>query len=223
MPTIPIATASLLGPGANPRHACRGAPDGSVRGDIDHSGVLLVKPREDQLTATVRENLSTLFEHRSALERDESVHERLAAAISRRTGTMWFAYVHAVVVVGWILWNAVLPVPRFDPYPFVLLAMSASVEAIFLSTFVLVSQARAARIAEQRAELDVQIGLLSEREITRVLSIVTALAARLDVKVLDGDIPDLMKDTDPKDILDQIQRHEMSAEEPDGAKRGDHS
>lgn len=160
----------------------------------------------DPITDTVRDNVAALIQHRAALRDRETVHERLAAAIARRTGTMQFAYVHAVAVAAWLLWNSVLPVPRFDPYPFVMLAMVASVEAIFLSTFVLVSQARAARIAEQRAELDVQIGLLAEREITRVLALVTSIAERLRIPLEDADVQQLAKDTNPREILQEIER-----------------
>ena len=70
----------------------------------------------------------------------------------------------------------------FDPFPFVMLAMIASVEAIFLSTFVLISRNRQARLAERRAELDLQISLLAEHEITRLVERLEAVAEHLGVE-----------------------------------------
>jgi uncharacterized membrane protein len=78
-----------------------------------------------------------------------------------------FICVHAVIFGGWIVVNlGWTPLPPFDP-SFVVLAMVASVEAIFLSTFVLIMQNRLAALADERAELDLQISLLAEHEITR--------------------------------------------------------
>lgn len=83
---------------------------------------------------------------------------------------MLFVYLHLVLFGGWIITNVKWsPLPKFDP-SFVILAMFASVEAIFLSTFVLITQNRLANQASRRAELDLQISLLSEHEITRLVN-----------------------------------------------------
>jgi len=145
-----------------------------------------------------------MIEHRRRLESQLSMHDRIAGAITERIGTMRFAYFHLAVVVGWIVWNTALPVPRFDPFPFVGMAMICSVEAIFLTIFVLVSQVRMADLQDRRAELDVQIGLVSEREITRVLAMVTAIARRLGIEETPTDADELARDLAPEEILDQI-------------------
>jgi uncharacterized membrane protein len=84
------------------------------------------------------------------------------------------------------LWAAIntgaLPViPAFDPYPFQLLCMIVSMESVLLSTFVLIKQNRMGYLSDRRAHLNLQISLLAEREITRMLQIANRLAQRLEV------------------------------------------
>ena len=97
------------------------------------------------------------------------MEERIAGAITRFSGTMRFVWLHFVVYGFWILANVGLVpgVPKFDP-SFVILAMVASVEAIFLSTFILIRQNRMSAAADKRAELDLQISLLAEHEVTKL-------------------------------------------------------
>jgi uncharacterized membrane protein len=91
----------------------------------------------------------------------------------------------------------------------VVLAMMASVEAIFLSTFILISQNRMSALAEQRAELDLQVGLLAEHEITKLVQLVSAIAERLDVgHEARRDIEELKRTVAPEAVLDAIQSEE---------------
>ena len=85
-------------------------------------------------------------------------------------------------------------------------------EAIFLSTFVLISQNRMARAAEKRADLDLQIGLLAEHEISRLLTITSAIAAKLDIHTpADGEVRELERDVAPEAVLDEIEAAERRA------------
>lgn len=85
--------------------------------------------------------------------------------------------------------------------------MFASVEAIFLSTFVLISQNRQAALADQRAELDLQVSLLAEHEITRLVVLVTEIAKKLDIaEAKNAELPELEKDVHPETVLDAIAR-----------------
>src|SRR5712675_470436 len=132
-----------------------------------------------------------LEERRAREEATATLEERVAGAITRFSGTMRFVYVHIVVYGFWILANlGLVPgVPQFDP-SFVILAMVASVEAIFLSTFILISQNRMAAAADKRAGLDLQINLLSEHEVTKLIALVSSIADRMGVKTevdLEGD------------------------------------
>lgn len=125
---------------------------------------------------------------------------------------MAFVYVHAALVAGWIVVNAGLtPLPRFDP-SFVILATVASVEAIFLSTFILISQNRAARTADRRADLDLQIGLLAEHEVTHLIKLVGDIARKLGVDdSANPELKELERTVAPEVVLERI---EESAKEP---------
>jgi uncharacterized membrane protein len=96
------------------------------------------------ITDVVDRNIDALLRRRRSQELDQSTEGRLAGAVTNFTGSMTFVYIHLLIVGTWILWNLDwIGLPPFDP-SFVVLAMAASVEAIFLSTFVLISQNRAA-------------------------------------------------------------------------------
>src|SRR5438045_2164696 len=131
-----------------------------------------------ELSDIVHRNIRALLEVRKEFERQKRVEERVADCITAFTGSLRFVYMHAALFAAWIVVNLgwVPGVRPFDPFPFVMLAMLASVEAIFLSTFVLISQNRMAALAERRAELDLQINLLAEHEITRLIQLVDAIA-----------------------------------------------
>jgi len=93
----------------------------------------------------------------------------------------------------------------WDP-SFVVLAMIASVEAIFLSTFVLISQNRMAAAADKRADLDLQISLLAEHEVTRLAALVGAIADHLGVRTdVDAELDEITQDVAPDAVLDEIE------------------
>jgi len=132
--------------------------------------------------------------------------------ISRFAGSMTFVTVHAVLVIAWILINTSLtPIRPFDP-TFVILATVASVEAIFLSTFILISQNRAAAAADRRADLDLQISLLSEHEVTQLIRLTTEIASRLGIEeAASPELAELKRTVAPEAVL---QRIEESTEDP---------
>ncbi len=131
-------------------------------------------PEPDSLSSSLKRNIRALEDRRRQQAAEATWEERIAEAITRFTGSMRFVYLHVVLFGGWLLVNlGVVPgVPRFDP-SFVVLAMVASVEAIFLSTFVLISQNRMAAAADKRADLDLHISLLTEHELTKLTGLVT--------------------------------------------------
>ena len=101
-----------------------------------------------------------------------------------------FLVVHAIIFVAWILWNIRgMPVPQFDPYPYGMLTTIVSLEAIFLSIFVLMTQSRESRIGELREELTLQVNLRIEEEMTKTLHLVAGLYARLGLKMRRGSSP----------------------------------
>lgn len=120
---------------------------------------------------------------------------------------MRFVYLHLALFGSWIAINLKwTPLPAFDP-TFVVLAMVASVEAIFLSTFVLIAQNQMSAQADRNAELDLQISLLAEHEVTRLMSLVIAIAEKVGVdSVPHEELEHLQRDVDPEMVLDHIEK-----------------
>lgn len=174
------------------------------------------------LAGVVERNIAALIERRRLQEERRGVADRIADAISRFTGSMPFVYVHLVLVALWVAINLdwVPGVRPFDP-SFVILATVASVEAIFLSTFVLITQNRMAAVADRRADLDLQVSLLAEHEITRLVSLVSAMAKRMGIQEShDPELAELARDVAPERVLDAIERTERDIA-PDSPTRRD--
>ena len=169
--------------------------------------------QEDSLNSSLRRNIEALRRRRDEEEARASGQERLARAITRFSGSMRFVYLHFALYGGWIIANlGWLPGVRpWDP-TFVVLAMIASVEAIFLSTFILITQNRMAAAADRRAELDVQISLLAEAEITKLVELVSEIAARMEVPAAHhGEIEEMKQLVQPEAVLDAIEEAETDA------------
>ena len=159
-----------------------------------------------RLAGVVERNVRSLVARRQQMEQRKGFQQRFADAITRFTGSMRFVYIHALIYGAWIVTNLpVMPTPKFDP-SFVILAMVASVEAIFLTTFVLMTQNRMSREAERRAELDLQISLLAEHEVTRLITLVKAIGEKLDIEASrDPELPELQQDVAPERVLDVME------------------
>ena len=157
------------------------------------------------LAPVVERNISALLERRRQEDAARRTQDRVADAISKFTGSMTFVYLHLALFGTWIVVNLKgTPFPKFDP-SFVVLAMVASVEAIFLSTFVLITQNRLSAQADKRADLDLQVSLLAEHEITRLVTLVAAIGQRLGVEeARDPTLDPLKKDVAPEQVLEQI-------------------
>ncbi len=166
---------------------------------------------DTELTGVVYRNIRALLEVRKSFEARKTAKDRVADAIAGFAGSMAFVLVQAVVVLVWVVWNIGWApyLHPFDPYPFVLLAMSASVEAIFLTTFVLISQNRLSQLTDQRADLDLQISLLAEHEITHVIELLDAVARHLGVEPARREkSEDLKKEVKPEALVREIERAE---------------
>jgi uncharacterized membrane protein len=168
----------------------------------DHAGA---ESGSHGLSSSLRRNIEALRERRNQKTISASPEERLANAITAFTGSMRFVYLHLAIYGSWIIWNLIPGLAHFDP-TFVILAMAASVEAIFLSTFVLISQNRAMAITNKRDDLDLYINLLAEHELTRLIGIVAAIAEKLDVRTeADREIGEMTKDVAPEAVLSEIE------------------
>jgi uncharacterized membrane protein len=170
---------------------------------------------------TLRRNIDALRQDRQAAESARTFGERIADTVTAFAGSMYSVAFHFLLYGGWLLYNSgFLPVEPFDPYPFVMLAMTASVEAIFLTTFVLISQNRNALIEERREDLGLHVNLLTEHEITRLAQLVDLMASKLGVE--DGEKPeldDIKKEVAPVAVLRTIdQAEKQGTAEGDQAK-----
>jgi uncharacterized membrane protein len=172
------------------------------------------KEKDDQkkdnpaLSKVIEKNIRTIIHLRTKAANERSLQDRIADAITSFSGRMIFAYVHIVWFGVWILLNTGhFGVKVFDPFPYGLLTMIVSLEAIFLSTFVLISQNRLGEETERRADLDLHIGLLTEHELTRVLQMLDAIQDKLNiVDHANSELADLEMETKPEDVLAEIHR-----------------
>jgi uncharacterized membrane protein len=137
-----------------------------------------------------------------------TIQERMADAITASCGRMSFVFLHALWFGLWVLLNAGwFGIHPFDPFPHGLLTMIVSLEAIFLSAFVLISQNRSGARADMRADLALHVVLLTEHEVTRALQMLEAIQERLGVAHdPESDLAQLETETKPEDILAEIQR-----------------
>ena len=130
--------------------------------------------------------------------------ERAADALTRAAASTPFLVFHVVWFAGWILANTgALGIRPFDPFPFGLLTLIVSLEAIFLSICVLMAQSRESTVAELREEVSLQVVLRMEEEVTKTLQLVAGLYTRLGHQV--GDDPELREMLGPLDA-DEIER-----------------
>jgi uncharacterized membrane protein len=164
-------------------------------------------PQPESLNSALARNIEALRQRERRERGRARFDERLAEAITRFTGSIAFVYVHLALYGFWIVANLgwIGSISRWDP-SFVVLAMVASVEAIFLSTFVLISQNRMAAESERRASLDLQINLLAEHEVTKLVTLVSAIAEKIGVEVpAPEEIHELKRDVAPEAVLDALE------------------
>jgi uncharacterized membrane protein len=145
-----------------------------------------------------------------ALRRRSSL-ESVSDAISRGAGSAPSLIVHGVFFGGWLLVNThqIHGLRAFDPFPFGLLTTIMSLEAIFLSLFILISQNRLSRHTEKREHLDLQINLLAEQESTATLLLLRRLCEHLavDLREIDQETRHLEKKTNIHDLVAEIDRN----------------
>lgn len=163
----------------------------------------------------VRKNTAAILEMQRKMTEARTVQGRVADAITTFSGSMAFVWVHAVWFGLWILLNIGLVriphISEFDQFPFSLLTMIVSLEAIFLSTFVLISQNRLSAASEKRAELDLQVNLLAEQKATKILEVLDQIAEQFDSMSAhfnfkpDPEVQALKVSPEPQEVLQVIE------------------
>jgi uncharacterized membrane protein len=160
----------------------------------------------DQLT---QRNIEAVKQLEEAAKEERSASDRVADAIANFCGSMTFVWVHVVWFGFWILINVIPRLPHIDPFPFTFLTLVVSLEAIFLSTFILISQNHDTKISERRNHLDLQINLLSEQENTQMLMMLRAIAEKVGADVSGDDhVQALSEEAKPQKLVKQIKARE---------------
>jgi uncharacterized membrane protein len=165
--------------------------------DADNSAV--VKAHET--------NIEKVVQLEADQEKRVSPGTRLSEAIGRFAGTNEFILLQLALVGLWIALNSrVLPV-AFDQFPFALLELLLTLEAVLLASFVLIRQNRMSQIADHRAHLDLQINLLAEKEVTKVLQLLQRMSREMGIElsVTDQEMRELSKDTEVEDVARDLQ------------------
>ena len=169
-----------------------------------------VNPRSaNSAEELTRRNVEAVLELEKAAKEERTQSDRVAEAIANFCGSMTFVWVHVAWFGGWILLNTLPGIPHIDSFPFTFLTLVVSLEAIFLSTFILISQNHDTKISERRNHLDLQINLLSEQENTRMLTILRAIAEKVGADLSeDPQLSALTEQTEPKKLVKQIEARE---------------
>lgn len=167
--------------------------------------------RSYRLAASVDEltekNVSAIAELEEQAKAQRGIAARVGEAIASACGTLGFAIVHVVLFAGWIAFNSWPGLPHIDPFPYTFLTLMVSLEAIFLSTFILIAQNEETRLTERRNALDLQINLLAEQENTKMLNMLQSIAKKVGAQ-LDDDpaVAVLEQATRPERLAEQIDR-----------------
>ena len=160
----------------------------------------------DQLT---EKNVETVTRLEEAAKEQRTPVDRVAEKIAGFCGSMTFVWVQVVWFGGWILLNSIPGIPHIDPFPFTFLTLIVSLEAIFLSIFILISQNLNRRISERRSHLDLQLNLLSEQENTKMIVMLHAIAAKVGADLTqDPHLKALSEETQPERLIEQIEARE---------------
>ena len=162
------------------------------------------------LSNVIQRNIRKIIHIRQKAVSEQSLQDRIANGMTYFSGSMGFFYVHIAWFGLWFILNTGhLGITPFDPYPYGFLTMVVSLEAIFLATFVLISQNLQARETERLTDLGLQTSLLTEHELTRVLQMLHAIQLKIGISNDDDRNladADLEMETRPEDVLAEIER-----------------
>ncbi len=162
--------------------------------------------KHDTTTQARRERYTS---YRAQADAQRNLGERLADVLTAKLGSVTFLILNAIWFAIWMIINTgIIPgIKAFDPFPFGLLTMVVSLEAIFLAIIVLVSQNRAARVAEIREETDLQVNSIAEGEITKVIHLMTILMKKNGIKIDDDpELVEMLKPLNNEDLEKNLEK-----------------
>ena len=173
-------------------------------------------PARTDAPKAVTKNIQSVAQMETSLEQGRSLVDRIADVIGGFSGSMTFVFLHICWFSAWFLLNTLpLGIKHFDPYPFILLAMVVSVEGVLLSTFVLMKQNRMQQRIDIRDQLNLQIDLLAEKEITKSLQMLRAICEKLEIAPpveYDNELNEMASTTSVDMLTERIQKDLESKE-----------
>jgi uncharacterized membrane protein len=177
-------------------------------------------PHKSEITKVQETNIEKVVRLEAEAEQRASSTDRISEAIGSFTGTNYFILLQLACVGFWLSINtgALRVIPAFDPYPFPLLATLLALEGVLLVAFVLISQKRISQRAEHRSHLDLQINLLAEKEVTKVIQLLQRLNRHmgLEAEVADAEARELSEDTAVEDLALGLRK----SLDPEAGKQG---
>jgi len=165
----------------------------------------------------VHRNIRAQSEERRQRDAQAGTFHAAIRTLVNLMGSLWFLSANALLFTGWILINTrLLPIGHaFDPFPFPLLSTITGLESIWLTTCVLINQKRTSELQERRSDLGLHVNLLAEHEITRILTMLEAISARVGVETSGAtDLSQLTRDTEPQAVMEEIERQTKEAKRP---------
>jgi uncharacterized membrane protein len=179
------------------------------------SRTVVTSPNVPEASVTIEKltarNVESVLKIEAGERAKRGFGDRVADTISAFCGSTSFVWTHVVWFGVWIVLNTMPGLRPFDPFPFAFLTLVVSLEAIFLSTFILISENRQARLGDRRNLLDLQINLLAEQENTKMLTLLGRIAEKVGVVLEDEETAALEKETDCAQLTDQIEAMETEA------------
>jgi uncharacterized membrane protein len=162
----------------------------------------------DTVEEVTRRNVDRVLALEAADQEKATTADRVANAITRFSGSIKFALINVLLVGSWVILNLGLSkAQQIDPFPFQLLTLVLSVEAILLGIFILMSQNQAARASEKRIQMDLQLTMLSEQENTKMLLMLEQIGHAVGAETIeDADVGVLAQPTQPEAVAEQIDR-----------------
>jgi len=185
---------------SRPLHACVPAAPGRA------NAATPTVANADSPTAVARRNIKAIAELESRSEAQRSTLDRVSQLVSTFASSAKFVVLHFIWFSVWIVVNVIAEHP-VDRFPFTFLTFLVSLEAIFLTSFVLISQSHLEQHSRRRAELDLQISLLAEEEMTKMLVSINAIAEHLGIDVVsrDPELQAMAAKTDVSELADALE------------------
>jgi uncharacterized membrane protein len=171
-------------------------PSGAIKAESSNGG------NNDHVTSAIQDIVKL-----ESVER--SLTDRIAERITKFTGSMTFIWLHVFWFTTWILINAPWLGQPIDPFPFTLLTMIVSLEAIFLSAFILIAENTQGRLADRRARVDLQVNMIAEREITKLMELVVEIHSELKIRQqTDAELDKMRQATNIEQLTEVAQKVE---------------